>query len=40
MYHLDAVYRSQLVALDRLPVGSRIAVAYPQSAVRIVETPQ
>lgn len=35
----DGDYRALLAGLDRLPAGSRLAVAYPDTAVNAVATP-
>jgi hypothetical protein len=35
----DRDYRAILAGLDEIPVGSRIAVAYPPDAVNVVATP-
>ncbi|HXP30961.1 MAG TPA: hypothetical protein VN832_07710 [Stellaceae bacterium] len=35
----DSDYRALLAELDRIPIGSRIAVAYSEGAVNVVATP-
>jgi hypothetical protein len=35
----DRDYRALLAGLDRVPIGSRIAVAFPEGAVNVVATP-